>query len=263
MSSRDIQTDEPRAGLTRAGLVGVMTLAVAVSLAGGLLLGRAIAAPAQRAVAIPAEGSVDVGFSRDMREHHTQAVQMSTMVREATTDPEVRALALDVLLTQQQQAGQMYGWLAAWKVPQYGGGQPMAWMNEGAGSHDSAGPGSTGHMNTGGPSKSPPDTSAAPGTNMDSSMDMSANPGRLMPGMATEADLQRLARLKGNDAERLYLQLMIPHHQAGVVMARAASSRASRPEVRRLAQSIVEAQTAELSVLRRMLAARGGPLPAS
>ena len=53
-----------------------------------------------------AQDSVDVGFSRDMQDHHAQAVEMSVMVREATDDPQVRTLALDIMLTQQQQLGQ-------------------------------------------------------------------------------------------------------------------------------------------------------------
>ena len=53
---------------------------------------------------------------------------------------------------------------------------------------------------------------------------------------------------------------MIPHHRAGVQMAEYAVRYARQPQVRRLAQSIVDSQTAEIAVLREMLAARGGPV---
>lgn len=81
-----------------------------------------------------------------------------------------------------------------------------------------------------------------------------------MPGMASAADLERLASLRGRPAERLFLELMIAHHEGGLPMAKAAEARASEPWVRTLARSIVEAQTSELTALRTMLDARGGPL---
>jgi uncharacterized protein (DUF305 family) len=74
-----------------------------------------------------------------------------------------------------------------------------------------------------------------------------------MPGMATNEDLARLEDATGADKEKLFLQLMIPHHEGGVVMAQAILDRTERGEVRRLAQAIVSSQTAELTVLRDML----------
>lgn len=79
--------------------------------------------------------------------------------------------------------------------------------------------------------------------------------------MATEEQLRALEQAEGRRAERIYLQLMIPHHEAGVAMARYAVENATQPHVERLAQSIMDSQTAELKVLRSMLEARGGPLP--
>jgi uncharacterized protein (DUF305 family) len=70
----------------------------------------------------PAEGSREVRFVREMIQHHTQAVDLSTRVRERGTDPAVRALALDILLSQQEQIGQMHGWLTLWGRPWGGPG---------------------------------------------------------------------------------------------------------------------------------------------
>jgi len=67
--------------------------------------------------AAPAEASAAAGFARDMQTHHAQAVQMSMLVRDRTTDPDVRTLAYDIALTQQQQIGQMYAWLVRWGIP--------------------------------------------------------------------------------------------------------------------------------------------------
>lgn len=76
-------------------------------------------------------------------------------------------------------------------------------------------------------------------------------------------NLDRLVRAEGRDAQRLNLQLMMPRHQGGVAMAEEAPTRAEEPQVRRLAQSIVDSQTSEIAVLRSMLAARGGPADGS
>ncbi|TRW47379.1 DUF305 domain-containing protein [Georgenia yuyongxinii] len=170
----------------------------------------------------PTDASVDAGFARDMGTHHAQAVQMSALVRDRTDDPAVRQLALDIELTQQHQHGQMYAWLEQWGLRQSSSQPVMAWMAD-----------HTDHATT-------------------------AQAG--MPGMATPAELARLADAEGRDAERLFLQLMIPHHEAGVDMAEYAANRAEEDVVRRLAVTVVNAQTAELTVLRDLLQERGGPL---
>ena len=207
---------------------------MAVGLFAGALLDKNAEASAP-----PTEGSVDVGFSRDMRDHHAQAVEMSVLVREATDDPEVRGLALDIMLTQQQQVGQMYGWLAAWGVPQASSSPPMTWIRS-DGDRDESDEDMAGQSH--------------------GSMTMKDDEPARMPGMASEAQLAELAQARGERAERIYLQLMIPHHQAGVTMAEYASERATEPQVRRLAQSIVDSQTAGIKVLTSMLDSRGGPV---
>lgn len=209
-----------------AGLVLTLALAVAVGVLAGARLTSATEAPPA-----PDDRSVDAGFARDMRDHHAQAVEMSVLLREATDEPQIRGLALDILLTQQQQIGQMYGWLSSWGLSQASSEPALAWMGNNAG-------------DTGGSSHG--------------SMDMGG--GNRMPGMASDEDLEELARARGQRAERLYLQLMIPHHRAGVQMAEHAARNASTSVVRDLAQRIVDSQKAEIDVLRAMLSARGGPV---
>lgn len=93
--------------------------------------------------------------------------------------------------------------------------------------------------------------------------DQTAATGALsVPGMAGREDLGRLARAERPQAERLYLQLMVPH-QGGVAMVEEAAPGAEEPQVRRLAKSIVGSQTAQIAVLQSMLAARGGPADGS
>ena len=165
---------------------------------------------------------VDAGFARDMQTHHQQAVEMAFLVRDRTEDPAVRTLAFDIITSQQQQAGQMYGWLVQWGLPQTGSRPPMAWVGGEHAAHTAA--------------------------------------GEPMPGLATTAQLDRLRAARGAAAERLFLQLMIAHHRGGVEMADAAVADASTDEVRTLASAMASAQTSEISLMESMLAERGGAL---
>ena len=82
----------------------------------------------RRTPAWPGEGSVEVGFARDMITHHAQAVDMATLIRDRSHDEVVRQIALDMALTQQGQIGQMQAWLSVWGVPQASTGPAMVWM---------------------------------------------------------------------------------------------------------------------------------------
>lgn len=79
-------------------------------------------------VTYPLETSAEVRFARDMRLHHEQAVDMSLRIVGRTNDPELRLFATDILLTQQNQAGQMTAWLALWGRSQSGAEAPMTGM---------------------------------------------------------------------------------------------------------------------------------------
>jgi uncharacterized protein (DUF305 family) len=206
----------------RAVRIAVAVIAVPLVIAIAFLAGRVTAGDST-----PTDISADAGFARDMQVHHSQAVEMSLIVRDRTTDERVRLLAYDILRTQQQQAGQMYGWLELWGLPQASNQAPMAWA------------GGMGH-----------DMGAASGSADDSAGTAT------MPGMASAADLQRLRTLQGRDAERLYLQLMIAHHQGGVEMAEAAIRLAHQPEVLELARKVVAAQQSEISLMQGMLRER-------
>ena len=76
----------------------------------------------------PGAGSAEVGFTRDMRTHHAQAVDMAVLIRDRSSDPDIRQLALDILLTQQAQIGQMQGWLNVWGYPIVSTQPAMGWM---------------------------------------------------------------------------------------------------------------------------------------
>jgi uncharacterized protein (DUF305 family) len=71
--------------------------------------------------------------------------------------------------------------------------------------------------------------------------------------MATREQLEELENSSGPAADALFLRLMIAHHRGGVEMAQAGLDRAKRPEVLRLARTIVAGQNSEIGLMQRML----------
>ncbi len=88
----------------------------------------------------------------------------------------------------------------------------------------------------------------------------------LMPGMATPEQLERLNMLPVDQAEVLFLQLMIRHHQGGLEMAEALLQRSDQPAVTLMAERMITSQNADIETMNQMLIARGAkpvtdPLP--
>jgi uncharacterized protein (DUF305 family) len=82
-----------------------------------------------------------------------------------------------------------------------------------------------------------------------------------MPGMATPEEINRLRNAPPEEADKLFLRLMIPHHQAAVPMAEAVIEETDRPEVEDLAGAIVASQRAEIKVMQDMLKDMGEEAP--
>ncbi|WP_436969598.1 DUF305 domain-containing protein [Kitasatospora cineracea] len=169
------------------------------------------------APAAPTTDSAEAGFARDMATHHQQAIDMSFIIRDRTQSEEVRGFAFDIINTQANQRGMLMGFLDQWGLSQSTTAKPMTWMNHPYEAHD----------------------------------------GSLMPGMATNTELDKLRSLSGQDAEVYYLQLMIKHHKAGAEMAQAYVDAGSNAPEKRLAQGMVDAQHAEIQLMTDMLAERG------
>ncbi len=84
-----------------------------------------------------------------------------------------------------------------------------------------------------------------------------------MPGMASPEEIQRLQNASPEEADEIFLRLMIPHHQAAVPMAEAVMERTDRPEVENLAGAIAASQRGEIQVMKDMLEERGAEAPES
>jgi uncharacterized protein (DUF305 family) len=210
------EADQPPPDMRRwYAIVAIMAIAL-------VALGAAVVLLANRKTdqTIPVPSSVDVGFARDMQTHHLQAIQMAGIARDRTDNPEIKQIAYDIETNQQEQVGEMTGWLGIWGLSVNNPDKPMAWMGSMAAEH---------------PLQSD---------------------GR-MPGMATADEVSQLKTLPPAQMDVLFLQLMIRHHQGGLPMLDYAAQHGSLQTVRTFARKDAAAQTLEITNMRQMLTARG------
>ena len=74
-----------------------------------------------------------------------------------------------------------------------------------------------------------------------------------MPGMATEAEVARLAAATGDEADRLFLTLMIRHHQGAIAMVDDHLRHATDERVEETAADISVTQTKQIGQMQEML----------
>lgn len=184
-------------------------------------------------LAAVAPSAVDVGFAQFMSLHHQQAVVMAQLMRDDESSA-VANLAQSIIGAQLLELGEMRGWLRLWNKPFFPESRAMSWMLLG---------------------DDPPSQALAQYL-----LDCEASPTG-MPGLATDQQLNRLRSLQGLARSRLFLELMLAHHEGGIPMARFAAKNARIHAVRRVASNIVLEQTKEVAGIRVMLhAIRSVPL---
>lgn len=83
-----------------------------------------------------------------------------------------------------------------------------------------------------------------------------------MPGMATQEEINRLSEMPPGEADKRFLELMIPHHRAALDMAGAVLERTDQPEVVGLATAIRNSQETEIAYMEQLLRDMGGKAPA-
>lgn len=73
-----------------------------------------------------------------------------------------------------------------------------------------------------------------------------------MGGMMSDAEMDALAEAEGPEVSRLFLELMIEHHEGAIIMAERLLEGGQNAEVLSLGESIISAQQAEIAVMREL-----------
>jgi uncharacterized protein (DUF305 family) len=157
--------------------------------------------------------AVDRGFLVDMSDHHDQAVQLALYELANGEDPVALDFAMEVVLFQRQELGQM-----AMLMAQDGLARPdldlertaMDWMGMGT-------------------------------------------PLAYMPGWVPEDRMQALRDAEGLEADLLFLELLQEHHRGGVHMAEYEAANGSDPALRELAGRMARNQTIEVNEYQNVL----------
>ncbi len=154
----------------------------------------------------------DSAFAQGMLGHHIGAVDMAKIELKYGTDPEMRALAQEIIDAQQPEIEQMQKWLES--HPDISA--PIA---------------ETGAMQQ----------AYAQG--------MNAMHDEMMLGIADPV------------ADMAFARGMLPHHKGAVDMAQVQLQYGKDPEMRQLAQQIIDAQQPEIEQMQNWIKSNGGPVP--
>ncbi len=176
----------------------------------GLVLGVGIGYFAGDSLATPDVNEVDEGFLQDMRYHHDQAVQMAYFYLTEVDEPHPRLSMLAEEILLSQQ-------MEAGRMVQMLRNFGLSEVN---------------------------DTGVAMGW-MGHEMPIDE-----MDGLASQEQLDEFAAATGDEASRIFAELMIEHHRGGVHMAEYAVDRADNSAVRSFAQSMIRGQSAEIAELQ-------------
>ncbi|GAB2984128.1 DUF305 domain-containing protein [Amycolatopsis acidiphila] len=77
--------------------------------------------------------------------------------------------------------------------------------------------------------------------------------GQPMPGMMNYTDMTKLQGMKGAEFDRMWLQMMIRHHQGAIDMAKTELAQGSNTDAKTLAQKIIDGQQAEITEMNGLL----------
>ncbi|MFQ6228540.1 DUF305 domain-containing protein [Nocardia sp. NPDC002869] len=74
-----------------------------------------------------------------------------------------------------------------------------------------------------------------------------------MPGMMTHEQMMQLEAARGPEFDRMWLSMMIAHHEGAVQMAGTELAEGAYPDAKALAQQIIDAQQAEIRQMQALL----------
>jgi uncharacterized protein (DUF305 family) len=160
----------------------------------------------------------DVTFAQEMIPHHQQAVEMADIAfdsaRVAATN--VIDLATRIKGAQGPEIALMTSWLSAWNQP------VMAGMKAGE--------------------------TMTPGETMPPTDDMEG-----MDGMMSAADMTALAKATGPEFDKMWLTMMVKHHDGAIAMSKTVQTDGQSADVKTLAAKIITSQKAEIDEMNKLL----------
>lgn len=164
----------------------------------------------------------DVEFASAMIEHHAQAIQMAnyTIGRERV-DPRIAALAEDIRVSQTEEIDAFAEQLRDW-------GEPV------------------------------PETGFATGDSHSHDTDSHGSAGAAhsdLPGMMSAEEMDSLSAASDPEFERMWLEMMIQHHQGAIDMVAEVQAKGQSDQVASMADEIEKAQAAEIQDMRQWLEA--------
>jgi len=160
-----------------------------------------------------AKNEADVVFASMMIPHHAQAVSMADTALKQATNPKVKALASKIKEAQGPEIERMSGWLTGW-------GAPVPTTEDGSEMSGMAG--------------------------MEGMGDQTG-------GMMSAKEISNLNEATGAAFDRMWLLMMVKHHQGAVVMAKTALDQGTNPEAKKLAKSIIDGQSTEIAEMNSIL----------
>lgn len=179
----------------------------------------------------------EVRFLEGMIDHHQMALDMANDCTSKAKTDSVVTLCKAIITAQSAEIKEMQSWLASWYQIQYNP-MPMSQMM------DMLGKSKNGNM-MGGMNMGTPDAMGMNGMNMGSAMPDD------MPGMM--GMMAGLSKLEGKDYEVAWVEAMIDHHAMAVVMSQQLLPYVEHPELKKLAQNIIDDQTAQIKQMEDML----------
>jgi uncharacterized protein (DUF305 family) len=167
----------------------------------------------------------DVKFMQGMIMHHSQAVEMTDLLKTRTQDKEVQALGKRISISQTDEMRFMREWLTERGFPiSEHTSMDMSGMDMAGMDHD--------HMNMAMP---------------------------MMPGMLTPTQMKALAAATGPQFDHLFLTGMIQHHTGALIMVKDlfnVPGAGQDPRLFDFASDVDNTQQAEIDIMKHMLKER-------
>ncbi|TNM38341.1 DUF305 domain-containing protein [Nocardioides albidus] len=161
--------------------------------------------------------TADVEFATMMIPHHAQALQMALMAQDRPLSPELRALVDQIQAAQTPEVETMTTWLTDWDKE-----IPPTSMDHVHGGHHGEG------------AEMPEDMAT-------------------MPGMMSTERMEELEDSSDTAFPELWMTMMIEHHEGAITMARTEQEDGRFADAIALAESIEEAQAAEIDTMEDLL----------